>query len=297
VTRERETLRERLSFQGYRSVERLARALPARLGSRMFRALGRAAYHALPGVRSTVSANQALVLGRPPEDPLVLASVRQGFELYARYWHEAFLVVDASDEEMRDRFRSEGLENMERALEKGNGAILALPHMGNWDAAGRWMTAIGHPVVSVAERLRPERLYRLFLEHRRALGMDIIGLSGEGVGRQLSAALADNRPVALVADRDLTGRGIEVEMFGRPRRIPVGPALLALTTGAALIPAPVYTTPTGWLCVMHEPLEVETSGNRKRDAEALTRKLAAVFERAISAAPADWHMFQPGWPV
>ena len=100
--------------------------------------------------------------------------------------------------------------------------------------------------------------------------------------------------MALVADRDLSGGGVEVEMFGRTRRMPAGPALLALSSGAPLLSGPTYTTREGWVEVL-TPVTIESTGKRKDDIIALTRALAAAFERAIAAAPPDWHLFQPGW--
>jgi phosphatidylinositol dimannoside acyltransferase len=166
--------------------------------------------------------------------------------------------------------------------------------MGNWDAIGRALSLEGLPVISVAERLRPDRLFRLFLDHRRGLGMEIVGLD-EDVGRQLADMLEANRFVALVADRDLSGKGVEVEMFGSPRRLPAGPALLALRTGAPLVTAALYQTPTGWRAVVHEPIVFEPTGDRRADVAALTERIARAFERDIAVAPADWHLFQPGW--
>jgi KDO2-lipid IV(A) lauroyltransferase len=154
----------------------------------------------------------------------------------------------------------------------------------------------GMPVVAVAERLRPERLFDLFLQTRRALGMEVVGLSAEGkVGQQLATALANARVVALVADRDLTGRGLDVEMFGAPRKLPAGPAMLSLSTGAPVIVADTSQTRNGWRCVFGAPLSIEPTGNRREDVTELTRRIAAEFERAIAAAPDDWHMFQPAW--
>jgi KDO2-lipid IV(A) lauroyltransferase len=129
--------------------------------------------------------------------------------------------------------------------------------------------------------------------------MRIIGLeAGSGVGRQLGRMLQEeNAAVALVADRDLSGSGLEVEMFGRTRRIPLGPAALALRTGAPLLPAGLYTLPGGWGVVICPPIEYEPVGDRRADVEALTRALAREFETRISAAPADWHLFEPGWPA
>ncbi len=102
--------------------------------------------------------------------------------------------------------------------------------------------------------------------------------------------------VALVADRDLSGRGVEVEMFGATRRIPAGPGLLSITTGAPILVCSSYTTDDGWLVRIGRPLEAPRTGNTRADVAALSRSMAAEFERAISARPPDWHMFQQAWP-
>jgi KDO2-lipid IV(A) lauroyltransferase len=147
----------------------------------------------------------------------------------------------------------------------------------------------------VAEQLEPPELFDLFVRHREALGMEVIGLSADGVGQKIRRAIETNHLIALVSDRDLTGRGVEVEMFGRPRKLPAGPALLSLATGAPLVVAPIYQTDDAWKCVMYPPCTIEPTGNRREDVVALTQQMAVCFERAISAAPADWHVFQPAW--
>ena len=288
--------RERIAYRVFATIAWLGTTLPTHTGRMLFRWAGSAAYHLAPRVRATVASNQARVLGRPVDDPLVIASTKEAFRRYARYWFDAFDVVDWSDEEIERAFAWTGLEHLADPVAAGTGVIAVLPHMGNWDAAGRAMLQRGLPVVSVAERLRPDELFRLFLEHRQALGMTIIGLDQNGrVGRELGRAIGDARVVALVADRDLTGRGIEVEMFGGMRKLPAGPALLALSSGAPIVIAALYETPEGWRCVLHPLAEVERTGSRRADAEAITREIGRAFERAISASPPDWHLFQPGW--
>ncbi len=291
-----ETMHDRVAYMAFASVSWLGRTLPTHTGRVLFRWLGTAAFHLLPGVRATVAANQGRVLGRPADDPLVRASTREAFRRYARYWFDAFDVVGWPDEQIIERFTFDGWDNIEKALAGGRGVVAVLPHMGNWDAAGRAMMARKVPVVSVAEELRPARLYELFLEHRRDLGMEIFGLvQGGQVGRQLASSLSKNRVVALVADRDLGGRGVEVEMFGARRRLPIGPGLLSVSSGAPVIVAGVYETREGWHCILHEPIAIEPTGNRRADVTAITREIAKLFERVVSASPADWHLFQPGW--
>jgi len=293
---EPETRRETLGYWGYRSAEWLAMSLPERTGRRVFEALGRVAHRRLHGVRATVAANQARVLGAEPSDARLDHATREAFELYARFWFDAFRIRTMPEKEFNERIVVIGVENIDRALEAGKGCVCALPHMGNWDAAGHWFGANGYRIAAVAEELRPPRLYELFLRHREELGMRIVGLTKEGhVGQQLKQLLSENWMVALVADRDLTGRGTEVEMFGATRRVPAGPALLSLSSGAPLVVCPVYTRDDGWEVRIEEPLEIERTGVIREDVAALSRLMAERFERAIAAKPTDWHMFQPAW--
>ena len=292
---EEESRKDRAFVFGYRALERAARATPEKTGRAIANRVGGLAFRLAPRVRAVVAANQAQVLGRPIGDPLVTASTREAFELYARYFVDSFHLPELRDDEMSARVHCDTAERLHRAFAEGKGGICVLPHLGNWDAAGRWMLAIGLPVLAVAEELKPRRLYDLFVEHRRSIGMDIVGSFDPNVGRTLASALAANRMVALVADRDLTGRGVEVEMFGRVRRIPAGPALLSISTGSPLMVTPTYTTPDGWRIEIGEPLSIERTGDRRADVRALTSMVARGFEEAIAAAPSDWHMFQPGW--
>jgi phosphatidylinositol dimannoside acyltransferase len=291
-----ETPKETLAYWGYRSLERVAMALPERIGRWAFAALGRTAYRSLPNLRATVGANQARVLGADPGDDRVALATREAFELYARYWFDAFRIRAMTKDEFNDRMRVVGREHVDRALEAGRGCICVLPHLGNWDAGGHWFGANGYRIAAVAEELRPRRLYELFTRHREQLGMRVIGLEKDAhVGTQLKQLLAANWMVALVADRDLSGRGIEVEMFGAPRRVPAGPALLSLTSGAPILPAPTATLDRGWEVRFEPPLEIERTGSLRADVAELSRLMAERFERAIAARPTDWHMFQPGW--
>ncbi len=291
-----ETTKERVAYHAYATAERLAMRLPERWGEALFRGVADAAFVLAPGVRRVVEKNIGRVRGRPAGSALVRATTREAFRSYARYWYDAFRVRAMPDDEFLSRVEAEGLEHLERAADAGRGAILALPHIGNWDAAGKWVHLRGWLITAVAEVLRPERLFELFLRHRRELGMNIVPLwDARKVGDELVRLVGENHFIALVSDRDLKGRGVEVEMFGATRRIPAGPALLSLATGSPLHPCAVYDTHDGWMIVVGAPLGIERSGELRRDVTELTRKLAAAFERSIEAAPTQWHMFQPAW--
>jgi KDO2-lipid IV(A) lauroyltransferase len=189
-----------------------------------------------------------------------------------------------------------GAEHIDAALERGRGAILALPHSGNWDVAGVWLIARHGPFTTVAERLKPESLFNRFLAYREGLGMEIIPLTG---GERpptdvLTERLRANRVVCLLADRDLSRNGVQVDFFGEPTRMPGGPSLLAATTGAALLPVHLWYTPDGWAQTIAPPVELPEGSLRERVAYG-TQCLADFFAAEIAKHPVDWHMLQKLW--
>src|SRR5207248_8651862 len=117
----------------------------------------------------------------------------------------------------------------------------------NWDIAGVWLADYLGGFTTVVERLKPESLYRRFVEYRESLGFEIVPLTGDSSAmRVLLKRLRENKAVCLVGDRDLTTSGVPVKFFGETARMPGGPARLAATTGAALIPAGCWFTEDGW---------------------------------------------------
>jgi KDO2-lipid IV(A) lauroyltransferase len=287
---------DRMAYFTIRSTEWLGMRVPRPVGLTLANVYFRAYYARADEQRQVVERNLSRVLGHPPESPLVQSATRECFRLYARYWYETFALRTMPAEEVNRRFTVDGIEHADRALAERTGIVLALPHMGNWDAAGHWLCLNGYRMTAVAEELRPRSVFDLFLRHRRALGMGIVPLSeGSRVAETLIRLLSENHIITLVADRDLTGRGVQVEMFGAPRLLPAGPAMLALATGAPLCVCAVFTTPEGWHTVIGPPVQIERTGQMRQDVVALTRVIAAGFERFIASAPADWHMFQPAW--
>jgi phosphatidylinositol dimannoside acyltransferase len=181
-------------------------------------------------------------------------------------------------------------------MDKGNGAVMALPHVGSWEWGGAWLDAVGYPMISVAERLEPPELFEWFIEQRKAMGLEILPLDVASSAVVLKA-LRSGRLVGLLCDRDLVGNGVEVEFFGETTTFPAGPATLALRTGATLLAAAVYSGPgrshTG---VVSAPLDTGRTGRLRQDVARITQDIAGQFERLIRRAPEQWHMYQPNWP-
>ncbi len=185
-----------------------------------------------------------------------------------------------------------GNENVVAGRAAGRGVVMALPHSGNWDMAGVWLVYKHGTFATVAERLKPESLYRRFIDYRETLGFEMLPLTGgdRPPFEVLTDRLRDNGLVCLMADRDLTRSGVQVDFFGEPTRMPAGPAKLAIATGAALLPVHCWYEGGRMVTRFHPPLDTSSG-----DVGAITQALADRFARNIAAHPADWHMMQPQW--
>jgi KDO2-lipid IV(A) lauroyltransferase len=288
----------RLVEFGYAAGWRVVRTMPERVARSTFRAAADAAYRrGGRGVRQLAENLRRVVGPGVPEEELA-ELVRAGMRSYARYWMEAFRLPAWSPTQIRDRFRLDGARELDEVLAAGNGAVVALPHAGNWDAAGAWAAAaMGWRVTTVAERLRPEGLFQRFVAFRESLGLEIIPLRG---GQRppleiLAERLAQGHLVPLLADRDLSARGVEVTFFGARTRMPAGPALLALRTGAPLYVLSMWYEPDAVQARLHGPLPPPPGESLGERVQALTQTMADHFARGIAAHPQDWHMLQRLW--
>jgi len=222
-------------------------------------------------------------------DLLVIDAMRS----YMRYWCDTFRFPDWSSQRVTGTVSVTNEQLLMEAIVAKTGVIVALPHAGNWDHAGAYFCAKGVPLVTVAERLKPEKLFLKFLSYRESMGMEVLPLDGR-VLDTLADRLRDGALVALVADRDLSRSGIEVDFFGAPARMPAGPALLAIRTQAPLITAFVSYTDAG-VHIDFKSVMIPSSGSEREMVQEIVQMTAVHFEDGISQQPQDWHMLQRIW--
>ena len=218
----------------------------------------------------------------------------QGMRSYLRYWCDTFRFPGWSRERILDTTTVTNEGFLRDPIDALRGCIVALPHAGNWDHAGAYFCSSGIPLTTVAERLKPEKLFRKFLEYRTKIGMEVLSLDSRSMA-VLSQRLRAGKLVALVADRDLSKSGIPVKFFEAQAMMPAGPALLAISTGADLITAYVKYTQTGIHIKFEEAIAVPVDGTTGEKAASMTQVIADRFEKNIAANPVDWHMLQRIW--
>ncbi|MCB0990971.1 MAG: phosphatidylinositol mannoside acyltransferase [Acidimicrobiales bacterium] len=286
----------KLTVGAYRGASAVAKALPSGIAQNLPRWLG-------PALARSMS-SQAHMLGRhlrraqPGLDGEALTrAVARGFESYARYYVESFRLPDKTPAELDAGIEVPHFHHVSDALERGNGVILALPHLGGWEWAGFWLTAVKRlPVTVVVEALEPPELFEWFTGLRSEFGMNVV-VADSGAGTAVAAALGRNEVVCLLSDRDVMGGGVEVDFFGERTRLPAGPAMLGLRKSAPVLPVGVYFRPGGGhLGLVRPPLPLQRRGSFRDDVSAGTQALAHELEFLIRQAPEQWHLLQPNWP-
>jgi KDO2-lipid IV(A) lauroyltransferase len=205
--------------------------------------------------------------------------INDAFQSYLRYYMETFRLASLSDREIEA------------------GVILALPHVGGWEWAGRWIVQRGYKMSAVVEVLENREAYEAFTDARRAMGVDVIPLD-DRAGVAVQEALRAGHVVSLLADRDIQRNGVEVEFFGEKTTAPAGPAFFSLRVGAPIVPVAVYFTRRvdGHHAVVRPPLALASRGSLRDDIAKLTQSMIAEFESLIRRAPEQWHLFSPNWP-
>ena len=235
-----------------------------------------------------------LVRVKPELSPTELEDlVRRGVLSYMRYWMDTFRSPDWSRERIAATVTVDGEDLLTTPMKNGTGVVVSLPHAGNWDHAGSYFCGMGFPLVTVAERLKPEALFNKFLEYRQNIGMEVLSLDSRSIVTLLQRA-REGRLIALVADRDLSKSGVDVSFFGHPARMPAGPALLAIRTGIPLITAYVSYTPTG-IHIIFNSVEIPTTGSEEERVSQVVQRCADLFARGIASSPQNWHMLQRIW--
>jgi KDO2-lipid IV(A) lauroyltransferase len=285
-------MKDSLSALAYFAGSRLVRTLPERSAYRLFSFIGRRAVKANGKSVQRLRFNLSRVKSELSEIELENL-VSRAFDSYLRYWCDTFRIQDWSTQRMQETVTLTNGHLLIDPMRSGRGVVIALPHSGNWDHAGAYFCSIGIPLVTVAERLKPEALFQRFLEYRNSMGFEVLSLDSRSFATLIKRA-REKRLIALVADRDLSRAGVDVDFFGYPSRMPAGPALLAVKTGIPLVVAHVSYTSTG-IHIDFTEVSVPETGDESEKVSKVVQACADLFARGIAEHPEDWHMLQRIW--
>ena len=283
-------IKDWLTYFLYSTLWRFVRTLPEKSAYLLFISLAKFSYKRNGKRVQRLRRNYSQV--RPDASNSELEElVKLGLQSGMRYWCDTFRISDWDKDKILKGVRCINDNFLFEPVANKRGVIVAVPHAGNWDHAGAVFSVRGLKVISVAEHLKPDRLFRRFLKHRESIGLRILDLDA-GVMGELRSFLNHGELVALVADRDLSKSGIDVNFFGARARMPAGPAILALETGADLVTVFVSFRQEELVIDCAPPIKVDKGAERKAEIARVTQVMANRFEDAIRANPTSWHMQQ-----
>lgn len=283
---------DHLSYLAYLAGWKIVGWLPEKSAYSLFRRLARVMYRKDGKSVRRLRANLSVVkpsLSKAELENLVI----EGLQSYMRYWCDTFRIHRWSTARIERTVTLTNDHLLRNPMMQGRGVVIALPHSGNWDHAGAYFCQQGFPLVTVAEVLRPEKLFKKFLEYRTEMGFEVLGLDSHAFVTLVQKARA-KRLIALVADRDLSASGIEVDFFGHIAKMPAGPAVLAIREGLPLVVADISYTDAG-IHIGFTEIQIPTDGSDEERIQATVQLSAEVFARGISRSPQDWHMLQRIW--
>lgn len=291
-------LKEELTYRAYATGWAVVRRLPERTAYGVFRLAADRAWRKRGKSVRRLESNLARVLGPEATEEQIRAVSKQGMRNYMRYYCDTFRLETWSRERINETFDCENEHLLRDTLAAGRGVVLALPHMGNWDHAGAWAATVADGFTTVAERLKPEKLFERWLRYRESIGMEVLPLTGgAGTFGGLIRRLKSGGLVCLVAERDLTDNGVPVQFFGETTKLPAGSAALALATGASLHAVTLWYGEGRQYAKIWPEIVPPAEGTKQEKIAALCQTLADTFAEGIAAHPADWHMLQRLWLV
>ena len=219
---------------------------------------------------------------------------KDGMRSYLRYWFDTFRLNKWSKSRIIETTFVVRENLLRDPIATKQGCIIALPHAGNWDHAAAYFCSTGITLTAVVEKLKPEAIFKKFLAYRQSIGIEAISHKEKTIPI-LMERLNQGKLIALVADRDMSRNGIEVNFLGGIAKMPAGPAILALKTGAPLVTAYIRYLEKGIEITFDETIKLPVAGSEEEQIKIVTQSMADNFAKRIKASPVDWHMLQRIW--
>lgn len=283
-----------IEYRAFLTMQWLVERLPRRLGYALAVLVARFAFVFARRARAALERNLEIAMPDLPR-----GQIRQvawhNFRNHSKAYADLMRLPVARVEDLRSMLRVTGVEHLEAARARGRGVLVVSAHMGSWEVVAAIWSATVAPVSLFAEELEPQELYEWYRCTRARLGISVLPITRAGL-RQVLQALDNQEMVVTAIDRDVLGTGILIDFFGRPARIPEGPAAIALRKGTPLLPVTVYRLPDDtFQAVGYPPIFADPTGDRPADIRRVTGELVRRLEELIRDHPEQWHVPHRIW--
>ena len=285
-----------ITYWAIRVASRIARRLPLQLSYTIATAFADLAFACWRGIRLRTIENMRWVVGPGGDHARAVVLARSALRNYGKYVVEFLRFPWMAHDEIARAVEVRGLEHLHGAMALGKGAIAIGFHIGNIDLGAAVLAQVGYPVNVVVDRFDPPALDGLIQRQREARGLKLIPL--DEAPRRALRALRRNEVLALLIDRPSPLDGVVVRFFGGEIALPGGAAVLALRTGAPVVPCCVFRRPGGRFVAEVAPAVLPDrlqTGDSQRDIQAITQELVETLEAWVRRYPDQWYPFRRMW--
>ena len=269
-----------MAFVGLRTT---ARWLPLAWAQAFGGLLGLVAYGLLGRYRSLTWKHLAEAFGPPLSVIPRHRIARRTFLNLGKTTMEWFVINRLSPARIRRLVEIHGLSHLHQALGRGRGVIALSAHFGNWELLAMALASLGFQGGVLARRLRYPEYQDFLWTMRRRKG---VASFYRGSVKDVAELLRNNQLIGMMPDQDIDSlEGVFVEFFDRPAYTPVGPAALALITGAPIIPCFIIRADRRFRIMIEEPIAISRTGDRAQDLVAITQAWSQAVESYIRRYP------------
>ncbi len=273
----------------------VSRLMPRTWWLGLFGFIGRIVYSFPSRFKDLVIHHLGLAFGKEKSAREILDLSKQVYVMLAKNGADVIRSWSVENLEQLQRFvKVEGKEYADRAKAKGKGIIYFTGHIGAFELMITAMGLNGMPFMVVGTALKDERLNDIVVQFRAKHGSEPIQRGRETF--KLIKALKSGGAVGMLIDQDTKVKSRFVNFFGMPASTPVGAALMAMKTGAAVVPALIHLGEDNLQhMVLYPEVEMVNTGDEEKDMVTNTQTLTTILEEAIRRHPAQWVWMHERW--
>jgi KDO2-lipid IV(A) lauroyltransferase len=273
----------------------LIRVLPRKVSMQMAAGLGTLAFWLIKEERIKTIRNLTIAYGEEKSAAEIAAMARDVWVNLGKSGVE--FAIKMGQEDPEDFFKDlevRGKEFLQQAIQNGKGGLALISHIGCWEGTAMGIPMLGFPAYAIGKRLGNEKLNKLLFESRGKKGVPTLARGSSY--KTILRTLRENNIIGILIDQDTDVRGVFVDFYGKPAHTPIGAAMLAMDSGAPVLPMFYLKKPDDtYEFIIEKEIPLAMTGNRRQDMEENTRRFHEVIEKYIKQHPTQWVWMHNRW--
>jgi len=273
----------------------IIRLLPRKVSMKLMGGLGALVFRISKEERDKAISNLSIAYGREKSQAEIKVMAREVFVNLGKSGAEFAIRMGQENPELFfENLEVRGHEHLQDAMKKGKGVLALINHMGCWEGTALALPMLGIPTYAIGKKLGNEKLNTLLFESRGKKGVQTLARGSSY--KTMLRVLKENNLLGILIDQDTDVRGVFVDFYGKPAHTPIGGAMLAMDSGAPVLPMfYIKKDDDTYEFIIDQEIPLVVTGNRRKDMEENTRLFHAVIEKYIKKYPTQWVWFHNRW--